>query len=777
MLSWSFFFYLSFSNSLLDLFISVRKLIEQDSDKILDEHRMQYLYLVGWFLEAERNRRVKRKIEEDDDEIEIDFGLVAGALDQRTFVVLMKLMRECFEQGEGQNLQIVYSSMLCFTQVLHIVEDMEFSISEEDQEMADNMKSRLFYEEHSLDVLAKLPRNALRQSHEYLRAAIELTHVLLRTLEKFSKQHTALYIRSKRNRKKKQRKPRNEDEMDQETDYGSEAEANRVTSERKFEFKKFESRFINESTIEAYIRFLSNYQELSYSELKWGLSFIHRIFFKRDCKSYFFSLEFMRLLDNILSSKRGLPASHSMRVEFNKFMKHYVHRLEKALEQTPSLYVELMFSKMPEALFYMDHGYDEVKKPKTIRNAATWKFKDPGLPKERQFAIIIAVLLDEDNRNLVDWITEKLSEILTKRSKVNEPIPGTSTVEILDEESDHLISLEDDSSEYGRYAKRDGKFRLLLDLIGFQLPAADSKQLVLPGSVSTSHIDDANKYLSRFMYEVLEFDEPGKVASDFIMKEQSRKRSSGDISEDEVDNGEMDGFLAPESDNDNDDNELILDDSRFGALPEEERLARKLQMKKHNEQVGVKKSTKKRKSDEGTKKKSKGRVDHRANEAQKRGKIKSSAIIQDSDDDEDEERDRKFFDNERHIRETIMGSMLTKPISKGSDTLMEDVRNVSRTASPEVANAHNNKAETDSEDENLFLGNSDVEMNDAKSASNSKQTSSDLEEDEPDEFTIGPSIDQSQSQGKNSEDDDIAVEKISNRSIAKRHIVIETDDE
>lgn len=162
----------------------IRKAIERDERRLLEIHRMQYLYLVGWFLDAERKRREKAKVTAanngESQSAENDYGLVESALNQHTFVIVMKLMQESLEKGEMHDMEVVYASMLCFTQILLVVRDMESSPSIDDRDVADNMEARLFYEKYSLDsldVLAQMPKHTSSESDAFLRATIEMTHV------------------------------------------------------------------------------------------------------------------------------------------------------------------------------------------------------------------------------------------------------------------------------------------------------------------------------------------------------------------------------------------------------------------------------------------------------------------------------------------------------------------------------------------------------------------------------------------------------------------------
>lgn len=644
------------------LFIAIRKLIEQDVDRLFDCHRMHYLFLVGWFLEAEILRRKRQKSHGKGNE---SFGLVGAALHQNNFVVLMKLMKESFERGEKQNFDVLYASMICFTQILHVVSEMETTGSEDDKEIAENMKLRLFYEEESLDVLAQLPKIAFKEPEPFLKAAIELNHMLLKMLDKFSKQHTAVFIKSKRRkraRRKAAKKTTNEGDNDNEIklDYDdedgdveeAEVEAERVTKELKFEFSKFETKFINEETMDTYKRFFYNYNELTPQEIKWVLTFFHRIFVKREVHSLLFGLDFMRLLDMVLSSRDGLPPNHKSRPEVENFCRFYMAKLTSALSRTPSLYVELLFSKLSEHVHYLDHGYDEVKKSHQYKFSAVMQFYDEAanFPEDKRFAIVIAALLDDDKLSLVEWLTERLSEIVEEFRKAHAARDG--------EMHGFMQELTTDDTDKRTSMNKDGKFRLLLDMIGFDVPYLNHERCILPGTVPISKIETSIRYLKIYMMETVDLD--GRFAAEFLKNPQAkvkRDRYETDSGIDQDESSSDDGMDA-------------FNDSRFAALPEEERERRKRKKAKG-------KSTSRKKRQVQSKKDEQAAANRKRREHEEMRNIKSSMDISPSDDESDEERDRAFFESEARLRAKLaaqLGDKGTKiPDKEVADNLYREL--------------------------------------------------------------------------------------------------------
>lgn len=141
------------------LFIHIRKALDREAERVLEYHRRMFFYLVAWFLEAERVRRKKSPPSRGKDQQVTEdinsFALVAGVLDQETFVTLNRGMETSSSNGAWQDLS---AAMKCFTQILLTVQEMATSPLEEDQEIAENILSRIFYEETTHDRIAHIIR-------------------------------------------------------------------------------------------------------------------------------------------------------------------------------------------------------------------------------------------------------------------------------------------------------------------------------------------------------------------------------------------------------------------------------------------------------------------------------------------------------------------------------------------------------------------------------------------------------------------------------------------
>jgi hypothetical protein len=122
---------------------------------------------------------------------------------------------------------------------------MSASLSEEYNEMANNILLNLFYDENNLDLIVSNVKNYNRQSFgysfrmlllisRYLEACTSLAHTVLKLLEQFS-QDRRLYVKSKRQRLKS----KNHEHGD-ESESEDERTVTKRVAEKAFQFSAFE---------------------------------------------------------------------------------------------------------------------------------------------------------------------------------------------------------------------------------------------------------------------------------------------------------------------------------------------------------------------------------------------------------------------------------------------------------------------------------------------------------------------------------------------------------
>ena len=402
------------------LFNHLRRAIEREASRILKVHEQQYYYVVSWFLEAERVRRKhrapkKQRPAEGSLADTGNYGVVASVLNQETFVVLNRFMESSLEHEEWHELS---AGMRCFTQILLTVQEMTESKDDVDQEIAENIQNRIFYEEATHDRIVAILRNYKDQGFGYLDACTELSHVFIRMLERYSKENVDLQVRSKRRAKKRKKAQQpteedqgNDDHLDSEAE--ELAEAQRTSKERKFDFNRLVSKFTTQNGVDTFVTFTTYYKELSSEQLKRAHRFFYRVAFKQDSSVMLFRLDILQLFHQMIKGSDHIPSLNPMFTEWEELVKQLFRRLQKKLEARPELFVEVLFSKIPATAFFLEHGYEKQTIASKPRAPAELEVKG-ALTRNEQIGVAVAVLHEEKMR-LIEFVKKALDLAAAER--------------------------------------------------------------------------------------------------------------------------------------------------------------------------------------------------------------------------------------------------------------------------------------------------------------------------------------------------------------------------
>jgi replication fork protection complex subunit Tof1/Swi1 len=406
------------------LFTHVRKAIEREAERVTSINARQFFYTVGWFLEAERARRARQVLqnaEQGKKAVEPDsFGLVAGVLNQETFISLNRGMQNSLDNKEWDDLT---AQMRCFTQILLTVQEMAFSSIEEDQEIADNIQNRIFYEETTHDRILSIVRGYKDQGFGYLDAATELAHVFLRMLERYSKINVDMQIRSKRQARKRKKdavQTEAQDGAENEEDANSEDEdlvdSAQVTRERAFDFKRFAAKFCNQSCVNTFVAFTEFYRELNSEQLKRAHRYFYRIAFKQEMTTLLFRLDIIHLFHKMIKGPGAMDSSKPVFKEWEEFVRQILRRLTKRIDQRPALITELLFSKMNSTVYYLEFGHERQTMSTAKRPPAELQFISKEiLTKEAKQGVVVGALVLDGQANLVKWLVDVLKSAASER--------------------------------------------------------------------------------------------------------------------------------------------------------------------------------------------------------------------------------------------------------------------------------------------------------------------------------------------------------------------------
>lgn len=406
------------------LFSHIRKAIDRDNERIESRHLRQYFYLASWFLRAEcsRRRTMKEKAA-DSKSAEVltaedeSYGLVAEVMNQETFILLNRFMQKSQDEKAWRDLN---AGLKCFTQILHTVREMSESGLEDDQEIAENIQNRIFYEESTHDRIVSLLRNYKDQGFGYLDAITELSHVFLRMLEQYAKQNVDMQIRSKRRARNIKKKNQDQapgaeaEEEGQAEEAEDREEAQRTVSERKFDFARFGAKLINQASVNTFVEFAKFYNDLSIEQLKRAHRFFHRVAFKMELGLLLCRVDVLQLFNKMIQGPGGLDQDLPAYKEWDDFVRHFFRQVVKKVEERPALVTEMLFSKIPATMFYLEHGYEREVTVRIPRPPAELEVKG-SMELPEQIGVAVGVLVNQSKSDALRWVREVLASAVEER--------------------------------------------------------------------------------------------------------------------------------------------------------------------------------------------------------------------------------------------------------------------------------------------------------------------------------------------------------------------------
>ncbi|KAF2500137.1 timeless-domain-containing protein [Lophium mytilinum] len=642
------------------LFIHLRRAIEREEERVESRHSRQYFYLISWFLRAEcaRRRQIKEKFAKSNDPTAItaedeSFGLIAGVMNQETFILLNRFMQRSMDEKTWQDLN---AGMKCFTQILHTVQEMSEAALEEDQEIAENIQNRIFYEESTHERIIAILRGYKDQGFGYLDACTELSHVFLRMLERYSKQNLDLQVRSRRRARKKRKVPVQPEEGEENRDDAVVSEneelqeAQRTTSERKFDFARFAAKFMNQSCVNTFVSFTRFYNDLNVEQLKRAHRFFYKVAFKVDMSVFLYRVDILQLFNKMIKGPEGLDPDLPAFKEWEEFVKHFFRTAVKKIQERPELVVEMLFSKINATTYYLQHGYDKEVVTRTPRAPAELEVKG-GMEKADQIGVAVGVLLNQAKSDALKWLKDIMSSAADERkswedmedgrkamaeSEAQPSIEGDEAPAVPEDEEGPKappIVIKPDNEERRIALYKDNKLRLLMTLLGFLRLGLDTDMeanWIIPHTLTASDLKEAVNLIQKF-----EFDPPiyedGKAAEDFLRSKAAARRRRASFDDD------SEGAGGSQSE----------DHGEYGALGPTATKSDALEELKKRRRRRRRSGTPRELDDEEKERRKEAR---RLKDLEKQAKHKSTMFVHDSDDDSDEERDRIFFEREEELR-------------------------------------------------------------------------------------------------------------------------------
>lgn len=644
------------------LFHHIRRAIEREAERVLEAHHQQFFFLVSWFLEAERVRRrnkketeKKRKDKKMEETFEADsFALIASVLNQESFILLNRFMQDRLDLKSWREVQ---AGMRCFTQILLIVQDMSESPLEEDQEIAENIQNRIFYEETTHDRIIAILRGYKDQGFGYLGSCTELSHVFLRMLERYSRENVDLQVRSRRRARKskkaaaKQRGETNDEDEDQALEMEDVAEAERVSRERKFDFTRFSAKFMTQACVDTFVAFTRYYNDLDSEQLKRAHRFFYRVAFKQELSVMLFRLDIIALFNKMVKGPEGLNSAGQSYKEWDELVRQLFKKMIKKLDQRPELAIELLFSKINATTFYLENGYEKQTISSKPRPPATLEVRG-SMTIEQQIGVVVAALYDQKIEQ-IDWVSKVLASAADERQsweaeaqarQAQSQFEDTSTPNDLEQEESSpkppSITIIPDTETTRTAIFKDAKLRLLMTLSGFSRLGVDDEPgatWIVPSSIPSSalrHTRDVIEQHRRnpiFKYG----DDDPMTAVEMLRRKPAEKAKRAEYDDD----SDGDGIVSDQDV----ENEFLFPPGG----PTNRRTALESLKKKRRKRHAASSETENALDDASREAR---RLARERADLEKQRKIKSAEFVIDSDDESDEERDREFFAREEARR-------------------------------------------------------------------------------------------------------------------------------
>ncbi|KAH3946459.1 topoisomerase 1-associated factor 1 [Parastagonospora nodorum] len=652
------------------LFLHLRKAIERETERVEIRHSRQFFYLASWFLRAEcaRRRTMKERAADPKDPAVLtaedeSYGLVAEVMNQETFILLNRFMQKSQDEKAWQDLN---AGMKCFTQILLTVHEMSESALEDDQEIAENIQNRIFYEESTHDRVVMILRSYNGQGFGYLDAVTELSHVFLRMLERYAKQNVDLQVKSKRRARKIKKKVAethgaNGDEEGQVSDTEDIQQAQRTVSERKFDFQRFAAKFVNQSSVDTFVAFARYFSDLDTEQLKRIHRFFHRVAFKMELGVLLCRVDILQLFTKMMKGPGGLDPESPAYKEWDEFVRHFFRQVVKKVQERPELVVEMLFSKIPATLFFLDHGYDREITKSTPRAPAELEVK-PGMEVPEQIGVAVGVLINQAKSDALHWVRDILisaaeerkawegAEEARKALAAAERPAGEEVAENTEEESPKppSILVKPDSEERRLAMFKDNKLRLLMTLVGFsRLGEAHDPDAtwIIPSAFTSTDLEFAIDLLRKYEFDPPTY-EDGKGPEDLIRnKASAARRSTRRV---DFDDDDEEAENAVEEDH---------GEYRAGKATERKPDGERKKLKRR-QRVGTPVEL----DDEEKDRRAEAR---RKKELEKFAKQKSTEFVHDSDEEDDDDKDMEFFRREEALRTEIMKAF-GKSLTAGS---------------------------------------------------------------------------------------------------------------
>ncbi|KDQ32651.1 hypothetical protein PLEOSDRAFT_48756 [Pleurotus ostreatus PC15] len=527
--------------------------IRSERAKISDKDNLRLMVISKWFLEffvALRTKEGSRW----------NFGLIAEVTEREWIVWVLRRMREALDEKPKLWTEL-QAGIECMTQILILVDAMascsetmkpKTPISTSDdpfvKEAAELLQQQLIYNGEVLDFaltsLASYKDGA--QSLGYLDSSICYSYTLFKMMEKWSKGKEA-YVRKKVGKRRKKKAAGDEEGVPEVEEIKSDSEEE-VVRETIFTFEAFEMKLANSEITRTLLAYLARYDDFTSSEeMKRIVGLIHRQVVRAKAEGLFFNVSTLGLFRTILAEQKTLPREQPYKDLVN-LINYILRQFFKALEKDSFLAVEAWFP-MNRGHWKEFSSYEPEESSKRRRGATNASSDDEPPPEVQvkkgyswsdELGIAIAALVEDGQKDLINWTKEILTLVIATRQKIVKETDADDASSDDDDEAikprlegpsnDALAKFTDfmvpyTSDEQATAATKNANLKLLFRLAKFYMvdEAADEIQWYIPAAITPDELQRTLKVIDQFLETP--FDLNGGRASQLLSKKRRRRRA------------------------------------------------------------------------------------------------------------------------------------------------------------------------------------------------------------------------------------------------------------
>ncbi|CAO1639412.1 unnamed protein product [Sympodiomycopsis kandeliae] len=329
------------------------------------------------------------------------------------------------------------ASLQLWLSLLNLIDTLSRSDKEVEKDVAEQLQANHFYQSETLDLCVKISRCFIntKQSFEFLQVMIAFMAVMPKMLEKYSTNKEHIFIRAKRQIRKKNK---SQDEDDQEEEYIDKRVKN-IYTERRFSFESFQNKLCNRPLVEACVTYLGKWRDFPHprENLSHVVSIMHRIAIKAgDVRSFYPA--HIRLCFSTLLKSSLLPAMKPCAPvpikDVESLIKYVLKKFDKLSAEEKEAWQ--LGIKPPRKT--------SQKLPSMPREIQV----KPGMSRDDQVFISVGLLIEKGLMSRVVWVKDALEVASAQRMEIVLNVDGKRVLRSLRSNDHDNDTGEQDEGEH-----------------------------------------------------------------------------------------------------------------------------------------------------------------------------------------------------------------------------------------------------------------------------------------------------------------------------------------